>query len=93
MPHGQDFEVISSDTLVDPMPNAIKVQPPHIRRTRFVDENSDVWLYKQEIESGLQILSYGARSCRPVDRPPLDDAFDLASGPSRDEEFKRHPYP
>ena len=42
------------------MPNAIKVQPPHIRRTRFVDENSDVWLYKQEIESGLQILAYGA---------------------------------
>ena len=42
------------------MPNVIKVQPPHIRRTRFVDENSDVWLYKQEIESGLQILSYGA---------------------------------
>jgi len=93
MPHRQNFEAISSDTVVDPIPDAIKVQPPHISRTRFVDANSDVWLHKQEIESSLQILAYSARSCRPVDCPPLDNAFDFASGASRDEKFKRHSYP
>lgn len=93
MPHGQDFEAISPDTVVDPIPDAIKVQPPHLRRTRFVHANPDVWPYKQEIESGLQVLSYSARNCRPVDGPPLDDAFDLAGGPPRDEKFKRHSYP
>jgi hypothetical protein len=93
MPHRQNFETISSHTVVDPIPDAIKVQPPHVSRTRFVDGNSDIWLHKQEIESSLQILAYGARSCRPVDCPPLDDAFDFASGASRDEKFKRHSYP
>jgi hypothetical protein len=72
---------------------SIKVQPPHISRTRFVDANPDVWLHKQEIESSLQILAYSTGSCRPVDYPPLDDAFDFASGASRDEKFKRHSYP
>ena len=70
MPHRQDFEVISSDTVVDPIPDAIKVQPPDIRRTRFVDANSDVWLHKQKIQRGLQILTYSAWSCTPVDCPP-----------------------
>jgi len=69
------------------------VQTRYIRRTRFVDANSDVWLYKQKIQRGLQIMTYSASSCRPVDRPPMDNAFDLASGASRDEKFKRHSYP
>lgn len=90
MPHRQNFEAISSDTVVDSIPDAIKVQPPHISRSRFADANSDVWLHKQEIESSLQILAYSARNCRPVDCPPLDYAFDFASGTSRDEKFKRH---
>ena len=55
--------------------------------------NSDVWLHQQKIESSLQILTYSAWSCRPVDYPPLDNAFDFASGASRDEKFKRHSYP
>ena len=93
MPHRQNFEAISSDTVVDPIPDAIKVQPLHISRTRFVDANPDVWLHKQEIESSLQILAYSTGSCWPVDYPPLDDAFDFASGASRDEKFKRYSYP
>jgi len=87
MPHRQDFEAIPSDTVIDPVPDAIYVQPPHIRRTRFLDANSDVWLHKQKIQRGLQILTYCARSCRPVDCPPLENALDLASGASRDEKL------
>jgi hypothetical protein len=93
MPHRQDFEAISSNTVVDPIPDAIKVETPYLRRTRLVDANSDVWLHKQKIQRGLKILAYSTWSCRSVDRPPLDNAFNLASGASRDEKLKRHPYP
>jgi len=69
------------------------VETPDIRRTGLVDANSDVWLHKQEFQRGLQILAYSTWSCGSVDRPPLDNAFNLAGGASRDEKLKRHPYP
>ena len=69
------------------------MEAPYVGRTRLPDANPDVWLYKQKIESGLQILTYSAWSFGPVDRPPLDNAFDPASSASRDEKFKRHSYP
>jgi hypothetical protein len=69
------------------------MQPPDIRRTSIVDASPDVWLHEQKIQRGLQILTYGAWNCRPVDCPTLDDAFYLASGAARDEKLKRHSYP
>ncbi len=82
-----------SDTVVDPIPDAIKVETPYLSRTCLIDANPDVRLHKQKRQRGLQVLAYSTRRCRPVDRPPLDDPFDLASGASRDEKLKRHPYP
>jgi hypothetical protein len=93
MPDRQDFEAISSDTVVDPIPNAIKMETLDLRRTRLVDTNSDVRPHKQKIQRGLQILAYSTWSCRSIDRPPPDNTFNLASGASRNEELKRHPYP
>ena len=92
MPHRQDFEAIPSDSVIDPIPDAIQVQPPHISRTRFVDAYPDVWLHKQKIQCGLQILTHSAWSRRPVYCPPLHNAFDLARSASRDEKLKRHSY-
>jgi hypothetical protein len=90
VPHGQQFEAVTSDTVVNPIADSIKVQPAYIRRARFFHANSEVWLYKKEIESSLQILPYCARRCRPVDCPPLDNTFNLTNGPSRDEKLKWH---
>jgi len=75
------------------MPDAINVESLYLRRSRLIDTNSDVWLHKQKIQRGLQILAYSTWSCGSVDRPPLDNAFNLASGASRNEQLKRHPYP
>ncbi len=93
MPHRQYFEAIASDSVVDPIADAIKVQPPHIRGTRFVDANSNVRLNNQKVERGPQILTYGARRCGSIYCPPEGHPFDLALGASRDEKFKRHSYP
>jgi hypothetical protein len=50
-------------------------------------------LHEQKVEGSLKVVAYGAWRRWSVDRPPLDNAFDVASGASRDEKVKRHSYP
>ena len=78
MPYGQYFEAIRSNSVVDPVPDAIKVESPHVGRACFLNARAYVRLNKQDIDGSLQILADCAWSSRPVGSPPLDDALDLA---------------
>jgi hypothetical protein len=78
MPHGQDFQAIASDAVVDPVVDAIEIKTAHSGRARFLDGNSDVRLEKKKIEDSLEISGDGSGRGRSVGNPPRQRTRNLA---------------
>ena len=83
MPYGKQFEAIRSHSVVDPIPNAIKVDSPHVGRTCLLNAHAYARLQEQNVDSSLQILANCAWRGGSVSSPPPDDALKLARGAAR----------
>ncbi len=92
MPNGHDFESVLPDPVVDPVANSFDVKAPYSWRAGLFNGGADFRLHEQQIESDSKILADGTWSGRPVCRPPLDYAFNLARGAARYVELERHRY-
>jgi len=90
VPYRKYLEAIRSYTVVDPIPDAIKVKSPYVRRTCFLNSRAYVRLQEQDVQSSLQILADSTWICRSIGSPPLDDTLNLARCAPRDGEFERH---
>ena len=90
MPDGDNFKSFPAHPVIDPVAYAIKVKPPHIRRTRLLYPRPNIRLFEKYVEGRTQIFANGPRSGRPILRPPFDDTFDLGGSAPRDMEFKGH---
>ena len=90
MPDGHYFKSIVPHSVVDPVTYAVDMKPPYIWRTCLFDLRADVWLFEEYVKGRFQVLADGARSGRSVLGPPLDYAFYLAGGASRDMKLKGH---
>jgi hypothetical protein len=90
LPNRQHLKSISPNSIVDPVPDAIKVEPPYIGRTGLFNADADAWLHDKKIEGGLQIQTYRSGRRWSIDGPPLNNTFNLTRRAPRDMKFKRH---
>jgi len=93
MPDGQDLEPAAADPVVDPVLNPVDVKASHALRTGLRDNRAETWLFNQQDERSLQILSHRTRCRRAVDRPPLRNAIQFSCRSFRDVQLKRHRSP
>lgn len=84
MPDRQDFEAVPPDAAVQPVANALDMEPPDIRRTGLVDHGADAWLLEQQFGDVVQLLANRTGRGRSIRSPPLDNALDLARCATRD---------
>ena len=90
VPDGHHFKSLAAYSVVDPVTNTVNMKSTHIRRTCLFDLGTDVRSFEEYVKGSLQVLANGARSGRSVLGPPLDYAFNLGGGASRDVKFKGH---
>lgn len=90
MPDGDNFEPVPSNTVVDPVPDAIDVKPPHAGRAGGRHRGTDFRLDEEQAQGRFKIFPNRARRRGPVDRPPLYDSLKLSGSAARDVQLERH---